>query len=434
MLISLMTIPAARRVSAASNSEVYAQPHWFAQLTDYGYSDFLIFPMAPFPTDALHEMLSGEWGAAIWYDGLPSAMWLEPWFLYPDWMTNSTFTVVTPISFPSDTDGDGINEGSSKITNGTVEIEIVYDFEDTGTGTPMGMRGGNYTLSDRYVLYQTYNIKNMTAATLTNVRLFQFMHPHPANTEIPTVDMVFDTDMHADGSAQSYSDDITAFAENTGMTDGSLTGSWFYDQVGFSSAGTSDDWGLGFYRGHFPGKPVCGLHCDVESDSLGNQLTFGPDEVAGAQRFSLGSLAPGATASVTVQLTVQSAATGTPAGSCLEIFNTGPDPFIQVAPGPCRSAGSPSPQYDVVMGSLSKLVEFSGLVFIQDVRCLAQAHATDRLDLPEDAHISDPLFILVRQSSQFNVWGMGSDSLCASPPCYRVSAIPVTSPGVDLCP
>ncbi len=115
---------------------VYANPHWSIQLTSFGYSDFVIYQLPPFPRwdprdpmgpPPLHELFSGEWAFAIRYNG--TVIWLEPCFLYPDWQTNSNFIVEVPISFTTDTDGDGVLEGISVISNGTVRITIEYDFE-----------------------------------------------------------------------------------------------------------------------------------------------------------------------------------------------------------------------------------------------------------------------------------------------------------------
>ena len=86
---------------------VLANPDWDITLTEFGFSDLLIYNAGPFPAGYLHEMLSGEWAAAIGYDGLDTpeaAMWLEPMLLYPNWVTNSTFNVVLPLTDLMDSD------------------------------------------------------------------------------------------------------------------------------------------------------------------------------------------------------------------------------------------------------------------------------------------------------------------------------------------
>lgn len=96
-------------LSTPALSEIsFATPAWYIVLSDSGYSDFLICTSSNFPTGSLHEMLSGEWGAGIGYDGIESrlpspqqTMWFEPNWVYPTWTTNSQLTIVTPSDFPS---------------------------------------------------------------------------------------------------------------------------------------------------------------------------------------------------------------------------------------------------------------------------------------------------------------------------------------------
>ena len=45
--------------------ETLANPDWDITVSEFGYSDLLIYNSGPFPMGFLHEMLSGEWAAAI---------------------------------------------------------------------------------------------------------------------------------------------------------------------------------------------------------------------------------------------------------------------------------------------------------------------------------------------------------------------------------
>lgn len=70
-----------------------------------GYSDWIWYGPTDIHEHAYHEVLSGEWGAAIYYDGIDTpvtadpndaanrkqAMWLTKEFSYPNWYTNSDF-------------------------------------------------------------------------------------------------------------------------------------------------------------------------------------------------------------------------------------------------------------------------------------------------------------------------------------------------------
>ncbi|MFP8876019.1 MAG: PEP-CTERM sorting domain-containing protein [Myxococcota bacterium] len=288
-------------------------------MSEFGYSDLLIFNSGPFPTGFLHEMLSGEWAAAIGYDGLEASaasMWLEPSLLYPDWLSNSTFDVDTALTDLGDPDADGLPEWYSAISNGFVRIEIHFDMEDTVTGTPMGLRDGSYILSNRYVLRQTYRVTNFSNAPIKNIRFYQMLHGHPANAETPSVFEVYDPDLHAAGALTSFRYDVTQYATNTGAPTGLMTPFKFTDHVGMHSEVPPDDWGLGHYRGHAPGKPADtdvepdgdgdGIHFEIERDSLENELAYGPDEVGGAMRRDHTSLDIGESISFEFMLTVRS--------------------------------------------------------------------------------------------------------------------------------
>jgi len=301
--------------------ETLANPDWDITVSEFGYSDLLIYNSGPFPMGFLHEMLSGEWAAAIGYDGLDApeaSMWLEPNMLYPDWTSNSAFSIDTALTDLGDPDGDGLPEWYSVISNGFVRIEIDFDMEDTVTGTPMGLRGGSYIMSNRYVLRQTYRVTNSSNAPIKNIRFYQMLHGHPANAETPSVFEVYDPDLHPAGALPSFRYDITQYVTNTGAPNGLMTPFKFTDHVSMHSEVPPDDWGLGHYRGHGPSKPVDtdvepdgdgdGIHFEVERDSLENELQYGPDEVGGAMRRDHGSLDVGESISFEFMLTVRSEA------------------------------------------------------------------------------------------------------------------------------
>jgi hypothetical protein len=407
-LAALLLAPS--RTSAQSD---YRNPHWYVLLSDAGYSDFLIYTEGAFPADALHEFISGEWGAAVGYDGIPltapqRTMWLETTWDYPTWTTNSNFTVLEPGSFPADTDGDGLPEGSAIIGNAEVEITISWDMMDTVTGTPMGLGGGTSVLSDRYVLITTYAIKNLKTTNLTGVRFYPFLHGHPANDERPQVRAVYDTQAHA-GALSQYRYDVTQFSTNTGQIDGSPTGCTFEDHIGFSTDIPPADFGLGHFRGHTD-RPATGLHLDVENDTLMNQTTFGPDEVAGATRIDLGPIAPQATQSVRVLLSVRSmdqTPGATTATACVRL-TPGPDPGLRVDKGPCIGGSTAGP-YDVLRGNLDSLVEGGGIV-VADGACMADELMQDRVTIQSTLSACSPaVFVLARNGAgtQFD-YGTGS--------------------------
>jgi hypothetical protein len=400
--------------SSAFAQERYATPDWAIDLSDYGYSDYLIYTAGPFPVDWIHEMISGEWAAAIGYDGIPlslpqRSMWLEPDFAYPTWITNSNFTVVEPLSFPFDSDADGLPEGFSVIANADVEIRLDHDFVDTTTGTPMGEIGGS-VLSNRYVLRTTYTIRNLRATPLTGVRFYAFLHGHPANDERNTVLAAYDSASYA-GALSTWRYDVTQRSQNTGAIDGTPTGCLFADRIGMSMDVPPADWGLGTYRGH-DGRPATGLHLDVENDTLGNQTTLGPDEVAGALRRDLGTLQPGASASVQVLLAVRSEDLSPNRSApevCVRVQPDSPEPLVFVDKGACASASNAPNAWDIVAGSLDSFFESGGTVLLGTLECVANDLLVDRAT--DRTVVSDcrrGVYFLARESPGSPVYGLSS--------------------------
>ncbi len=432
------------------------------QVTPAGYSDFVIMRKPPFPRidtsnpeapPPLHEMFSGEWAAAVSYDSM-APVWLERCFRYPEWKTNSNFSIVEVPDFSTDLDGDGINEGSSLIRNPDLDIRIHYDYQIALGGVAMGKGtsdpGEAFERSDPFVFIQTYDIKNTTNRTLQNLSLYQFAHMHPANSEGRIVDMGWDTTSHAAGAYQDYRYDITGYATNSGLIDNYPTGSTFRDHVSFSSNVMPAAHGLGTYRGHVPGddglpssggmKPIQGEHCDIENRMLANETSLLQDEVAGSMRFDLGDFAPGQMKSLSIMLSLQTRAHGLPASSCLEVVNERTaDPVIHLTRGACQRSGTDaSGPWDVVYGSLYDLQlvpgcgpSFDCTALITPV-CLAQGYTSNQLTVTEDAHVTDALFYLVRPSGRFTSWGSGAPR-AGEPPVERFFFTPTTAPDVDAC-
>jgi hypothetical protein len=435
----------------------YGNPNWFIQLTPSGYSDFVIRGVAPFPDrdprdpdgpEPLHEMLSGELMAGIRYDGMFE--WLERCLRYPDWESTSTFDIVQPVTFPEDADADGFLEGDSIVANDHLRIRVSYDFEDTGTGVAMGygpLGGDPYRLSDRYVLRTRYELTNISGATLSGVSFYQLVHPHPANTEISTVDMAYDPTQHLDGALQGFRYDLTGTAMNSGLTDGYPTGSTFWDHVSLSADMAPAAFGLGPYRGHVPGdpglpasgglKPEVGIHCDVEANLFDSETSWMQDQSGGAMRWDFGDLAADETVSLTWVLAIQSEPSGVPAPACLHIEETGGDPRIRFSRGACPSGLAAGP-YDLVVGSLADLALAPGCspdfdcVQLTDLWCRGRAHGFDVYDADEDAHATDALYYLVRRSAAFTSWGMGRQP-DGMPPLQRFFFSPSTAPDIDVC-
>jgi hypothetical protein len=201
-----------------------SNPYWKAGIMgDYeypgfdaaGYSDKLYWGLSPrHAVTGYHEMLSGEWAAAIYYDGLSEAMWLTDYFRFPYWTTNSNFFIWDA---PNQWDNPsnpvvGYDTGHSSIRNGQVEIDLDYEIVDLGAQGPNGEGGSPmafgtfqgrpaYVRSERYVLLQTYTIANITANPLTNLEFYQMLHGHPGDEYSPVVYSVYETADYGDPMA-----------------------------------------------------------------------------------------------------------------------------------------------------------------------------------------------------------------------------------------
>jgi hypothetical protein len=253
-------------------------------------------------------------------------------------------------------------------------------------------------------------LRNLKATMLTGVRFYQFLHGHPANDERPTVTAAYDSTLYA-GPLSSFRYDVTQRSLNSGTVDGTSTGCLFDDVIGMATEVAPGDFGLGHYRGHVD-RPATGLHVDVENDTLGNQTTFGPDEVAGALRIDVASIAPNATATVRVLLAVRSQE-ATPnqvtVDACSRLQGTPGDPTLLLEKGPCGPA-SPGGPFDVIRGQLDAVVAQPGLTLLGNVQCVANDLAADRVTVRSVISACNPIvFVLARHGAgaQF-VYGSGT--------------------------
>ncbi|OXU14512.1 hypothetical protein [Sedimentisphaera salicampi] len=71
-------------------------PYFYGDYDAAGYSDWIYYGKSDIHEHSYHELLSGEWAAAVYYDGISSGnqgMWLTDLFEYPNWQTNSDFEI-----------------------------------------------------------------------------------------------------------------------------------------------------------------------------------------------------------------------------------------------------------------------------------------------------------------------------------------------------
>lgn len=301
---------------AHAQSLTLANPHWNITLTDSGYSDFLLDNTPGFEG---REYLSGEWGAAVGYEvsGGPrvTAEWLEPRFVYPDWLTNSTFLVTTSITLGAP-NADNLPVAQSVIANDHLEITQRFEMLDTITGIAMGTEAasaggaGAFLMSNRYVLKHTYTVKNIAGVAISNVRHFQLLHG--LNSQRGAFDN------------RTYSGPLSAFHYDTtlaGVDAWALgSGAGLEDYIAMHSTVAPTAFEVGPYGiegngvdNHGIGKPTDGVHLSIEANWLSSPYNtrqgrdkFAPPQrwVSGAQRWSLGNLEPGQSVSFDVVLSI----------------------------------------------------------------------------------------------------------------------------------
>jgi hypothetical protein len=292
------------------NMATLSNPNWYVMLTDAGYSDDLIDNTPGFEG---REYLSGEWGAAVGYQRAGTTVmptWLERQFIYPDWTTNSNFNVLNPITITGQAFGGLDAMASSTLANPDLRVDLSYEMIDTVTGMKMGRSkasaaSGSSLDSNRYVLKQTYTLTNISGTTLSNLSLFQFLHG------LNAVESLYDNRSYA-GPLANYRYDLTQLAIDPSYAWSG--GSTLRDYISFGSrvapvAVDNGRYGIAGVDDHVTtGKPSVGVHLAIENDALSGSDDFADATtpwVGGAQKYSLGTLLDGESASLDLMLSVR---------------------------------------------------------------------------------------------------------------------------------
>jgi len=298
------------------NTFILTFPCGFAYIDPAGYADEFFWDLSPYHPHGYHELLSGEWGAAIYYDGnpkAPKAMWLTDYFRAPDWPTYCDFTINSYSSWDNPNNPViGYDTAQSVISNSQVRITIDYEIADLGDGnfSPLMYHESNGTIggkmSERYVLLQTYTIKNIkTSGDINGLEFYQLIHGHGADDYGPVVHCSYETYDYPDAlenytpynpvhTVGNFRYDITQW---NNMNDPVKTAN-HTDWVGFSSTVAPNVYECNYYPDSWE-KPDSGAHIDIENRTLdANNYTYG--RTAGAMGWHLPTLAPGQSTSVTV--------------------------------------------------------------------------------------------------------------------------------------
>lgn len=322
-----------------------------------GFSDWWYWGASPRHEHLQHEMLSGEYAAAIYYDGIrtepldpnnPSsenhAMWLTDWFSFPSWQTNSTFSRkgdpdcwFDAWNDPNNKPVNGINTAQSIIVNddGRVRVTIDYEVVDLGedvdldkNGSPLAFWIANpndpynidarehyFVYSDRYILLQTYTITNIdpNESTLEDIEFYQMLHGHPVDKYGAVVTSTYDNvdywkdclsyyipynPIHCAKDANTVGNfryDITQWNDGDPETE-------HVDWESFSSVIEPNWIECDYYAGHtYWTRPPSGTHNRIE-DRILNNIDYSHGEVAGAMGWYLGSLDPNESISHTIAI------------------------------------------------------------------------------------------------------------------------------------
>ena len=305
--------------ASTGGSMLVANPNWNITLTDFGYSDFLLDNTPGFEG---REYLSGEWGSAVAYTRgnghAQTPTWLEPNFLFPDWKTNSDFHVVQGIHIVGN-NVDGLPIAESVIANSDLQITLRFEMVDTVTGTPMGVKpasaagAGVSVNSNRYVMNETFTVKNISGSDITNVQLFHLLHGFISQRG------QYDSRSYA-GKLPEYQYDMTMSGVDAGAAGDQSSSIGLEDLIGFHAKTAPSAFEIGHYGiegngmdDHSIGKPSDGVHLSVEDNwssapylSRKNRDSFAPADrwISGAQRWELGSIAAGQSVSFDIVLSL----------------------------------------------------------------------------------------------------------------------------------
>lgn len=262
------------------------------------------------------DLLSGNWRANLRIGS--GQAWIDPNY-FP------AVSVVTTPSQPGDVlHPGGVRSITSTLVNtapnpyglpaGAVTIEM--DARSVLGTTNLGLRGGRYVVSEPWVMQQSYTIINTSADTLYGLAFYMYYFPSPYGSY-----PVNDRPSHVDYSAGigdpmvGYMFDITLYGEGGPYPSPPYYAPyWAYTGLSTNMPPTIHDVGHG---GGYPDPPYylpspsrpSAISTDVlrqvESDTLRGWASYDapsgsdPNAVAGAFKWHIGSLAPGASYTIT---------------------------------------------------------------------------------------------------------------------------------------
>jgi hypothetical protein len=252
-----------------------------------------------------HETLSGEWATAIYYTGIHNnkANWLTRHFLYPYWDPDTSFNEDQNFY-----QGPNYRTARSRVYDPNIQVTIDYNIVDLGESRfaslpfyPEGSSTVAYVISERYILIQTYNIKNTRATNVTGVKFYQMLvglvtlstsrYSTYSDANVPHL-LAGSYDPCNPNSPPSFRYVITQWNLGDSDTD-------HVDWVSFSST-VGPNWIDNGVYSAAGGEPSTGTHKRIGDCNLNGTTSIYNDEAAGAMGWDLGTLEPNQTKSITV--------------------------------------------------------------------------------------------------------------------------------------
>ncbi len=316
---------------AKSREFTLSCPYWYIGYDRAGYVDITWWypsPRHPFPA---HEMMTGDFAAACWYQNINEdneAEWLTDQFVIPSFYTGSPFSFDAPANEAYDTYNDPCNPvwdfdqpsnppystyqydtGWSKIDDDKLEITIHYEVVDLGEygWSPLSFtdaNGSNYVRSERYIILQTYVFKNVHATEdINDLEFYQMLHGHPTGSYPIYTNAIYDTNLYVD-ELENYTPydsnhqvgnfryDITLW--NVEAPSGAPD---HFDYMSLSSTIEPNDVGLDTFTAQ-----NTGMEYDIKNRNLNGEHSISANEAAGAMMWYLGDLEPGQSTSITLAL------------------------------------------------------------------------------------------------------------------------------------
>ena len=160
-------------------------------------------------------------------------------------------TEVAGVSAAVIIEGEGAWVGSTGYSypGRPVTPDMLFD-----TGSAAGLRPGGVgwrdpSITNRYVLGQTYRITNRSAEPVTDLVFYQLLHSHPNDDPGPANFGVYDPTPYGTGGLPDFHYDITQYGSSLWNPPGT-------DITGFSAQDEPAAWGVGELPGHYGPPPM----------------------------------------------------------------------------------------------------------------------------------------------------------------------------------